>query len=96
MAFAGRLRHVLMLTAPDDTEHKFRAAVRGANATESEVAGLDTGVVGYSIRIRQSPNGARPGPRWTTMFRGRKLLVQGSYDPTGKGRELVLIALEPS
>lgn len=96
MALAGQFRHKLTFTDPDGTTHEKRAAVRALNADDADVLGLETGVVGYLIRIRQSPNGPRPGPQWTTEFRARKLLVQNSYDPTGKGRELLVAATESS
>lgn len=95
MALAGMLRHKIVFTDTGGVEYTKRAALRGLNAAEAEIFGLDVGTVGYSIRVRHSANGPRPGPRWTAAWKGRKLLVAGSYEPTVMGRELVVVATEP-
>lgn len=95
MALSGRYRHVVEWENRDGvSQGTARAHVRGSNANEAEIAGLDAGIVGITIRIRQSTDGVRPGPGWGAIHGNRRYNVKGSFDPTGKGRELSVVALE--
>lgn len=95
MTIAGRLRHVVELRDRDGaSQGTVRAHIRGTTANEAEIAGLDTGTVGLSIRMRTWRGGPVPRAGWTAIHGGRELAVKGSFDPTGAGRDLVMIALE--
>lgn len=95
MAMSGRYRHKVEWIQPDGSSAgTTRAYVKGVNAREAEIAGLDTGVIGLTIRIRQSENSIRPTTRWKANHGERQYNIAGSFDPTGKGRELNVIAVE--
>lgn len=94
MALAGRLRHVVeWFDREGESQGSTRAHVRGVSAREAEIAGLDVGLVGVSIRLRSHPT-VRPGPGWRAQHGDESYAVQGSFDPTGKGRELIAVAVE--
>lgn len=94
MALAGRLRHRVEWLDRDETSHGTTyAQVRGTNASEAELLGLDTGLVGISIRMREHPT-ISPGPGWTAVHGARRYNVSGSYDPVGRNRERVVVAVE--
>lgn len=94
MALSGRYRHsVEWLDGADASQGSTRAHIRGVNAREAEIAGLDTGLVAVSIRMRAHPT-IRPAARWTAVHGSTRYSIQGSYDPTGKGRELVVVGVE--
>lgn len=94
MAISGRYRHVLAWRNREGVaQGETRAHVRGTSALEAEIAGLDSGVVGITIRMRQHPT-ISPGPGWEASHDGRTYHVKGSYDPTGKRRDITVIAVE--
>lgn len=95
MAISGRYRHVVRWDDRDGTDRgTTRAHIRGTSAGESEIAGLDTGVVGVTLKIRTHPGTVHPGVGWTAHHGDRVLRVKGSYDPVGRGHELTVIAVE--